>query len=162
MTYRANTFVEVLSANGYRTAAIGKSYLQTILDMGAEQRVDPGVLGLIKEAWKDDNEKYDHEMPASYQGNTRYEFPACYYGYEHVDMVTNHGDQAGGHYAQWLRSQSAEADNWRERKYQLPHSYVCPQAFRTPIPEELYSTSYIRDRVLAYLDEVTAVDRPFL
>ena len=94
LTYRANTFVDVLSANGYRTAAIGKSHVQTMVDMPAEQRTDPGALGLIKEAWKDDVEDYDHEMPARYEGNQKYEFPVSYYGYQHVDTVTNHGDQS--------------------------------------------------------------------
>jgi arylsulfatase A-like enzyme len=161
LTYRANTFVDVLLANGYRTAAIGKSHVQPMLDMPAEQRIDPAALGLIREAWKDDDEDYDHEMPARYEGNKKYEFPASYYGYQHVDTVTNHGDQAGGHYLQWLRSQSPLADQWRQRKDQLPHNYVCPQAHRTAIPEELYSTSYIRDKALAYLDEVKGNDKPF-
>jgi arylsulfatase A-like enzyme len=161
LTYRANTFADVLSANGYRTAAIGKSHVQTMLDMGPEQRVDPAALGLIREAWKDDGRDYDHEMPARYEGNQKYEFPASYYGYDHVDTITNHGDQAAGHYLQWLRSQSPLADQWRERKYQLPHNYVCPQAYRTPIPEELYSTTYVRDRAVAYLDDIKNETRPF-
>jgi arylsulfatase A-like enzyme len=161
LTYRANTFADVLSANGYRTAAIGKSHVQPMTEHGAEPRVDPAALGLIKEAWKEDEGDYDHEVPERYEGNQKYEIPTPYYGYSHVDMVTNHGDQAGGHYLQWLRSKSSMADQWRDRKNQLPHSYKCPQAYRTPIPEELYSTSYIRDKALDYLDSVKNDSKPF-
>ncbi len=161
LTYRANTFADVLSANGYNTASIGKSHIQPMTEHPAEERVDPAALGLIREAWKDDEGSYENEVPERYAGNQKYEFPLPYYGYQHIDMVTDHGDQAGGHYLQWLRSQSAMADQWRDRKNQLPHEYKCPQAYRTPIPEELYSTSFIRDKALAYLDSVKNDDKPF-
>lgn len=161
LTYRANTFVDVLAANGYKTATIGKSHIQPMTKFPAEQRMDPAALGLIKEAWKEDGGDYDHETPERYTGNDFYEFPKPYYGYQHVDMVTNHGDQAGGHYEQWLRMKSPMADQWRDRKNQLPHDYKCPQAVRTPIPEELYSTSFIRDKALAWLDERAGESDPF-
>ena len=38
LTYRANTFADVLSANGYRTAAIGKSHVQPMTEFAAEPR----------------------------------------------------------------------------------------------------------------------------
>ena len=37
-----------------------------------------------------------------------------------------------------------------------PHDYVCPQAIRTPIPEELYPTSYIADKACEWLDGYAA------
>ena len=86
----------MLSANGYDTATIGKSHIQPMTEFAAEQRADPAALGLIREAWKDDDSDYDHEAPERYAGNQKYEFPLPYYGYQHVDMVTNHGDLAGG------------------------------------------------------------------
>ena len=76
----------------------------------------------------------------------RHELP--FYGFEHVDLCTTHGDQVGGHYYVWLKSRRADADALRDHKNQLPHDYVCPQAFRTPIPEELYPTSYIAEQKL--------------
>ena len=161
LTYRANTFADVLSANGYKTATIGKSHIQPMTIHPAEQRIDPAALGLLKEAWKDDGEDYDHETPERYQGNEMYEFPTPYYGYQHVDMVTNHGDQAGGHYEQWLRAQTPKAEYLRDRKNQLKHDYKCPQAVRTAIPEELYSTTFIRDKALKWLDERKNESDPF-
>jgi len=161
LSYRASTFVEVLRAGGYRTAHIGKSHVQPMTNMPGEQRVDPDNLGPIRDAWKDDGEDYAHEEPSRYAGNDYYAFPSPYYGYDHVDMVTNHGDQCGGHYDQWLRMQSPEAGRWRDPKNQLAHDYVCPQARRTPIPEDLYPTAFIRDRTLDWLDRSKSEDAPF-
>ena len=86
-----------------------------------------------------------------------------FYGFEHVDLCTAHGDQVGGHYYVWLKSQRADADALRDHKNQLPHDYVCPQAFRTPIPEELYPTSYIAEQSCEWLDRyaVGSRDQPF-
>jgi arylsulfatase A-like enzyme len=127
----------------------------------AEQRVDSASLGLIKEAWKDDTGDYGHETPERYEGPHKYEMPVPYYGYRHTELVGNHGDLADAHYLQWLRARSPLADQWRDRNNQLPHTYKCPQAYRTPIPEELYSTAFIRDKAIAFLDDVKGSTQPF-
>ncbi len=158
---RANTFVEVLREGGYHTAHIGKSHVQPMMEFPAYQRVDPAALGLIDEAWKDDGETYDQEQPENYKGPGRFEIKKPYYGYTHVDMVTKHGDRCGGHYGQWFRE---NAENWEELHdpaNQLPHNYSCPQAYRTPIPEELYSTFFIRDKAIEYLKSQSNKDQPF-
>ena len=82
-----------------------------------------------------------------------------FYGFEHVDLCTAHGDHVGGHYYVWLKSQRPDADALRDRKNQLPHDYVCPQAVRTPIPEELYPTAYIADKSCEWIDRYAAGDR---
>lgn len=54
--------------------------------------------------------------------------------------------------------------NWRELhdpENELPHDYVCPQAYRTPVPEALYPTAYIRDRTVDYLQSRAGNDQPF-
>ena len=161
LSYDATTFVETLRVSGYRTAAIGKSHLQQMTGIPAEPRVDPNALGPIKEAWKDDDGFYDNEDPARYESDEYYQFKLPYYGYEHVDMVTWHGDLCSGHYLQWLRRQSPMADAWRDRKNQLPHDYICPQAIRTPMPEEFYPTSFIRERAIDWIEGAKGDDRPF-
>ncbi len=40
----------------------------------------------------------------------------------------------------------------------LPHSYSCPQAHRTAVPEELYSTAFIGERAVAFLDRHDPAD----
>ena len=157
LSYRARTFVEQLREAGYRTAHIGKSHVQPMIGAPPE----PRGKGLLREAWKDEAGDYDQEDPSRYEGTELYRFKLPYYGYDHVDMVTGHGDQCNGHYSQWLRTKSTNADAWRDPRMQLPHDYVCPQAIRTPIPEELYPTSFIRDRAVDFLDSVKSDDQPF-
>ncbi|HEY8579405.1 MAG TPA: sulfatase-like hydrolase/transferase [Beijerinckiaceae bacterium] len=161
LSYRASTFPQVLREAGYRTASIGKSHVQPMTSFPAEPRVAADALGPIKEAWADDGADYDHETPERYRGNDLYRVPTPYYGYDHVDMVTGHGHHCDGHYLQWLRAQAPQADAWRDPANQLPHGYACPQAVRTPIPEELYPTSYIRDRAVDFLESVKDDDKPF-
>ena len=95
---------------------------------------------------------YDQEHPERWEPGRDFEMQLPFYGFEHVDLCTAHGDQVGGHYYVWLKSQRPDADALRDRKNQLPHDYVCPQAFRTPIPEELYPTSYIAEKSCEWLD----------
>jgi arylsulfatase A-like enzyme len=76
-------------------------------------------------------------------------------------MVTSHGDRCGGHYGQWFRS---NATNWKalhDPTNELAHNYSCPQAYRTPIPEDLYPTAYVRDRTIDYLKSRTGQEDPF-
>jgi len=161
LSWRANTFVDVLRAAGFRTVHLGKSHIQPMTSQPAESRIDEAALGLIHEAWKDDGGDYTQEQPHHYRSADRYPARTPFYGYDDVDFVTQHGDQAGAHYLQWLRRQTPDADKLRDRANQLPHDYVCPQAYRTPIPEELYSTSYIRDRAIDFLASTTGRDQPF-
>jgi arylsulfatase A-like enzyme len=161
LSYRASTFPQVLRAAGYKTAAIGKSHVQPMTGFPAEQRVDPASLGLIQEAWQDPPADYDQETPERYTGDELYQFKLPYYGYDHVDMVTGHGHDCNGHYAQWLRAQSPEAEAWRDPKNQLPHNYSCPQAIRTRVPEALDPTSFIRERAIEYLEQAAKSDDPF-
>ena len=44
---------------------------------------------------------------------------------------------------------------------EIPHNYTCPQAFRTPIPEEFYPTRYIADRAIDYIEAQAESDTPF-
>lgn len=156
----ANTFVDVLAAGGYHTAAIGKSHLQPFTDQAPKNPVKLQT-GPIREAWKSDTRNYAQEEPGRYDSDDQYLFETPYYGYQHVDMVTTHGDRCGGHYQQWFRE---KAPNWRDLHddaNQLPHNYSCPQAYRTPIPEELYPSAYIRDKAVEYIDNRPLDDQPF-
>ncbi|MBT5456423.1 MAG: sulfatase-like hydrolase/transferase, partial [Rhodospirillaceae bacterium] len=157
---RANTFVDVLAASGYHTAAIGKSHLQPMTGLPPFDEGHPET-GPVAEAWRNDIGDYEQEEPDQYRGETQFELQLPYYGYQHVDMVTDHGDRCGGHYGQWFRQ---NAPNWRElhdAANELPHNYSCPQAYRTPVPEALYPTAYIKDRAVDYLQGRATNDQPF-
>ena len=148
---RANTFVDVLAAGGYKTAAIGKSHLQPFTGMTPPHRENDVPVGAIGEAWQPENGDYTLEEPPHYDNTGHFHFPTPYYGFEHVDMVTGHGVSCHGHYRQWLQNQR---DDWEALTYpcnQYPHDYTCPQANRTRLPEALYPTFYIRDKAIEYL-----------
>ncbi|MBT5455796.1 MAG: sulfatase-like hydrolase/transferase, partial [Rhodospirillaceae bacterium] len=137
-----------------------KSHLQPFTGRAPLMPVpdDPGVLD---EAWRQTGGDYGQEDPGRYEADGRYQFDTPYYGFQHVDMVARHGDRCGGHYEQWLRER---AENWQElwdSANQLPHNYSCPQAYRTPVPEELYPTNYVRDRTIDYLTARGDQEQPF-
>ena len=155
-----NTFVDVLSKSGYRTASIGKSHLQPFTD-DAPYRPPQPKGQVIAEAWKSDGADYGKESPARYKSDEFYDFPKPYYGFEHVDMVTGHGDRCGGHYQQWLRQNCSDWQFLTNPKNELPHEYSCPQAYRTPIPEEFYPTTWIGDRAVDFLNSMSNHDVPF-
>jgi arylsulfatase A-like enzyme len=167
LSLRANTFVDALRAGGYATALVGKSHLQNFSEFPAILKRPPPrdgdqVLGPeFAEANKPvpGDGPYDQEHPARWELGRDFEMQLPFYGFEHVDLCTTHGDQVGGHYYVWLKQRRPDADALRDRKNQLPHEYVCPQAFRTPIPEELYPTAYIADKSCEWLDRYAAGDR---
>lgn len=160
LSERANTFVDVLAAGGYRTATIGKSHLQPFTSSMPKGRPEFEA-GPIGEAWKPDPWPYEEELPESYLGEESHAVRTPYYGYQHVEMVTRHGDQCGGHYGQWFRRNHP---NWRELHdpaNELPHNYSCPQAYRTPVPEASYSTSWIADRAADWVRQQAGSEDPF-
>ena len=158
----ANTFVDVLRAGGYHTASIGKSHLQPFTDRPIKREDEKNEFNpIIPEARKSNGQEYENEHPNSYIGTEYHELPSPYYGFDHVRMVTSHSDECGGHYLQWLKRQTNEWSDLRDRNNQLPHNYLNPQAFRTRIPEELYPTSYIKNETQSYLTTRAESDDPF-
>ncbi|MEP3046602.1 MAG: sulfatase-like hydrolase/transferase [Roseibium sp.] len=155
----ARTFVEVLKEGGYQTAAIGKSHLQPFTGIDMKRLSDPSVPEL--EAWKQDFGGLDFECPNYYDSGGRFGITLPYYGYDYVDMVTGHGDTAGGHYLQWLREQDTDWANYRDPDDQLPHNYTCPQAKRTRLPSELYPTRYIENSACDWIETKRNDEDPF-
>ena len=153
-------FTDVLAAGGYRTASIGKSHLQPFT-VNAPLHDAHEADRLIEEARAAPAGNYSQEQPASYEGAERFELDLPYYGFQHVDMVTGHGDRCGGHYRQWIRKALPDWESLYDPANELPHSYSCPQAFRTPVPEEVYPTRYVADRAIDYISAQAGSDAPF-
>ncbi|MCB1511285.1 MAG: sulfatase-like hydrolase/transferase, partial [Hyphomicrobiaceae bacterium] len=156
---RQSTFVEVLREGGYRTALIGKSHLQPMLDLKQLKGVFPDT-GPISEAIKDTN-SYRVELPENLENTDALKIPTPYYGFDQVNLVSDHGDRPTGHYFGWLKSEVP--DEWRcfrDSANELPHNYSCPQAYRTPVPERLYPTSYIAQSAKSFIERHRS-DSPF-
>ena len=168
LSVRSNTFVDVLSAGGYRTALIGKSHLQNFTGIAPAQKPPtadlPAPTGVLAQALRPDapQEDYAHEAPQSWERDD-FELPLPFYGFEYVRLCTAHGDRVGGDYLRWVRAQGVDPSTLVGPKNGLAHDYECPQAWRTAIPEALYPTNYIAGQTVRYLEEhqQTTPDDPF-
>lgn len=158
----ANTFIDVLSSAGYDTAAIGKSHLQPFTEDDPRHLPDADDSNprIIEEAWKREA-AHSAESPANYTSQERYEINTPYFGFSHVEMATRHGTNVGGHYEQWFKANVPDWKTLRDPSSELAHNYTCPQAFRTAVPEECYSTSWIADRAIDYIENQHANSNPF-
>lgn len=163
------TFADLLMDAGYATALIGKSHLQCFTGIAPTLKVPEAPEGFhrpsadLKEAVRSGLQSalYQEEVPAFWaQDNPEMTLP--FYGFGHVELVRGHGDGGGGHYQKWLLEREPRALSLIGEKNQLPHDYVCPQAVRTALPEDLYHTSYIGTRAENWLKgRATSPDQPF-
>ncbi len=104
----------------------------------------------------------------SWVKDKRQKFPVCenfpipYYDYEKVELVIGNGTICSGHYTDWLEEKNPRvADDVKRRckNYDYLFSLYCD-----PIPEELYNTTYVKERTINYLEEYTEGkydDKPF-
>ena len=169
LSLQSNTFVDLLSANGYCTALMGKSHLQNMTGHSAmmprrnipEGRKPPPkeLAEALKPVANDD--QYDQELPSRWESGQFSPMTLPFYGFDHVDLCTGHGDQVGGHYYHWLSQRHSDPSALRGEDNALPHEYVCPQAYRTAVSEELYPTRYVEEKTLEYIDARAADGAPF-
>jgi arylsulfatase A-like enzyme len=163
----AVTFVDLLRDAGYATALIGKSHLQNFTGRPPYARPPAPKPGYrapsaeLAQAFRTTliGPEYLNEVPQHWEAPDA-AVAVPFYGYDHVELVTGHGDDVGGDYKHWLRKEAPEALKLLGPANALPHDYACPQAYRTAIPAELYSTAYIGERAFAFLARQSA-ERPF-
>lgn len=160
------TFVDILRNSGYSTALFGKSHLQNFSTTAAamhheSQGRHPLPHNLQSAHPRNEGPGYSQELPTSWQDpNHTVETP--YYGFDHVDLATYHGDEIGGDYERWLRKQVKDLDTVRGPKNGIPKpQYKAPQTWCSPLQPEQWSTSYITDRACDWLAERAGQDQPF-
>ena len=159
LDWNANTFLRVLRTAGYDTALIGKSHLQN--------------LGINRVRIPNDETKVGEAAPVPYgprwdefENYDRYkegDIPEVedFYGFRHVDFVTDHGDMGSGHYYLWLLEQGVDPETLQGRDNALAKYDGWIQIYQTALPEELYPTSYVTMRTVEYLEEAAAKNEPF-
>lgn len=164
------TFTDILLAGGYQTALAGKSHLQNIsarpLEMGLKNpdpnKLQPPVdlLEARKNFWADGN--YDQELPKTWE-NRDFDLHLPFYGFEDVSLVIHHGDTAGGDYLRWFSERHSDPESLRGKENALEPGFDvwAPQAWRTAVPEELYTTAYVEEKTISYLEKFSNNKKPF-
>ncbi|MEM7303187.1 MAG: sulfatase-like hydrolase/transferase [Pseudomonadota bacterium] len=107
--------------------------------------------------------RYDQEIGPLWRQNPDRELDLPYYGFEHVDLASGHGDQVDGHYNRWVSEQGANLEELRG-----PENAICDgqcplfKAWRTRVPKELYPTRYIQNMTEQVLAKHACADgEPF-
>jgi len=162
LSRRATTFVEVLRESGYYTALVGKSHLQNMT--GKPPLWPKPEERLTREAWQSEPGAYDDEWGPRWRDDPNADVRLPFYGFEHVDLVIDHGDTAGGHYRRWLKQNYPDVASIIGPEQALPTDYELAkvgQAWRTRVPEELSTTSWIADRTIDQLRACAKNGSPF-
>ncbi|MFW9949548.1 MAG: sulfatase [Candidatus Thorarchaeota archaeon] len=132
------TITQTLVNNGWYTAAFGKLHHQfntapyRIEDRSAESFYD---WVFLKES--------SHPV--------RDNFPIPYYGYQEVESVIGHGACLTGHYLDWLEERAPNlAEKMKKRWKNIDNFFSVFQEHEIPV--ELYSTAYVVERTIAFLE----------
>ncbi len=141
--------IQTLRDAAYSTGLIGKSHLQCFTGLPATNRYMP-VDGLstpsphLRDAIKDSRHSadYDLEIVTGWNRPLSERYGGDCYGFEHVEVVAEHGDRACGDYLLWAQDQYSGFHRLAGPENALPDNRIkAPQAWRTAVPEELYSTT---------------------
>lgn len=163
------TFVELLKDAGYRTGLIGKSHLQSFTGLPATNTFEPDPnlhtpQEQLRDAYKRNrhSKEYDLEVVPKWDRPLAHRLEGDFYGFEHVEIAADHADAASGDYLLWARSQNPDFDGLVGPDNALPDNRIrAPQAWRTAVPEDLYSTSWVADRAQEWLADRGREDAPF-
>ncbi|MBM7069762.1 hypothetical protein [Actibacterium sp. 188UL27-1] len=92
------------------------------------------------------------------ESTTRWDRPLAkrmqghFYGFDHIEIATDHADRNSDDYLSWAREQRADFDDLVGPRNGLPDKRIdAPKAWRMADPDALYSTNWIADRSAAWL-----------
>jgi len=126
------TFSQTLLDRGYHTCSIGKIHLN-FYGTPFSRRYN-SVESMIPFVFKAKDE--------------RSPFPKPYYGLDEVELTIGHGDAVGGHYLDWIKERAPEYFDFLKTRTTKLFDQIL---YESPIPEEIYQTSYITERTLSFL-----------
>lgn len=163
------TFVELLRDAGYNTALIGKSHLQSFTGLPASNRYEPDPqLTTPSLELRDAHKRSRHSSEYDLENTTKWNTPLVdridkhFYGFNDVEIAAGHADAACGDYLLWAREKVSEFDNLVGPNNALPDDSIdAPQAWRTAVPEDIYSTNWIADRSQEWLAARAQDEKPF-
>jgi len=139
------TFPESLLKSGYHTSSFGKIHLNW-----------------YGTPWNRKDFSYETLISFIYTPKEKQRpLPKPYYGLDEVKLTSGHGDAVGGHYFDWIEEKAPDyLELIKSRATKLFDDIL----FESPIPEELYQTTYITEETISFLERFSEGkygDRPF-
>jgi len=136
-----------LAAGGYDTALIGKAHFQPLRETPGHSSLESYPILRDLDFWRD--------------------FHGPFYGFQHVELARNHGDEChvGQHYALWMEEKGLK--NWRDffqntwGEYSFGEERNPPQEHRWNLPEEYHMNAWIAERSNARMDYAKSQSKPF-
>lgn len=161
----ARTHVEALRTAGYRTGLIGKCHLQNMTDVPPTWSSSGNKSTYLTQADSQTRtgREYQQESIARWS-DPAHEVTLPYYGFEHVELCIEHGDQVGGDYARWLHRRGFnQAQLTGPGRAGAVDGRIAPQSWRTALTEDDYPSAFVRDRTIAWMTShaQSAIDQPF-
>ncbi len=131
------TITQTLHKRGWHTGAIGKLHHQF-------------WLGPFKHKYKSSESLVSWAVNKGGNDPVRENFPLPYYGYDEVEVVSGNGTICAGHYTEWLEERAPERAE-EVKKWVQNYDYLF-SLFCNELPEELYNTTYVRERTISFLE----------
>ena len=162
LDWNANTFVRRFRAAGYHTGLIGKAHLQHGPSRNSVIPVrSSGMLAQPhhRSGW-DELEDFENYLDG------RAPDIENFYGFDHVEFSLEHGSSVLGHHLTWALDRGGRYEDLvvpiSEDAPALDRSQRWWQVYRPPYDAELHSTNFVADRTIAFIEEATRQDKPFL
>lgn len=136
------TVGQMLSAQGYATALIGKAHFQPLASTSESPSIECQPTLRDLDFWRN--------------------FHGPWYGFDHVETARNHADEAhaGQHYAIWMEEQGLH--NWRDYFRPWPPAPDQPVRRHTwDLPEQFHYSRWTAERTIAAIDRAQGDGRPF-
>ncbi|MGN0188713.1 MAG: sulfatase [Candidatus Cryptobacteroides sp.] len=131
---------DIMQEAGYSTALIGKAHFQPLQGTAEFPSAEAYPMLQDLDFWR--------------------QFHGPFYGFGHIELARNHGDEAhvGQHYAIWMADNGA--GNWKEW-FQKPTGTSDEQTGAWNIPERHHLNEWITERTNAMLDTYKDSGKPF-
>lgn len=140
------TIAQDFQENGYETSLIGKAHFQPL----AGNAEFPSI------------EAYPVLQDLDFWGK----FTGPFYGFEHVELTRNHGDEAhvGQHYVLWmeekLRNEGKDSKEWR-KWFRKPTGLAHAQYGEWQMPERYHMNAWIAERSSKILEQYAREGKNF-
>ena len=135
-----HTVGEDFQSAGYRTSLIGKAHFQPLKSTDEYKSLEAYPILQDFDFWR--------------------QFNGPFYGFEHIELTRNHGDEAhvGQHYVLWLEEQGCS--NWRDY-FRAPTGTNVSQKHKWSIPEKYHYNTWIAERTNSLLEKYSANNENF-